>query len=263
MTPVSRQDLIIRTPEGFVQGAVAYGVTRQRLLQLFQYGEQRKIDPRDPDLKEKIKNLSPEEVVFGVGLASSTGIFRDDRIALIPPEALLLPSGEIPRLSKALVRGFINTDIERIDNQSFFYIIGESLYNFRNTASETLSLEVWLKDPDQAENVKRQLKSSGINSEGVNIETWQSRNASLFFCFEDGKNSDWPSCCPKHFNCRAFHYIGDGSPFNPKEKGCGPSSHHGFDSEQDKKAFCQYWSLPGSFWDFFGSVHRKPWKCSH
>ena len=178
VTPVSRQDVILRTREGFVQGAVAHGVTRRRLLQLLEYGEKR-ADQKDPNLKEKIQNLSSGELILGERLASSVGLFRDDSVVLIPPETLLLPTDEVPRFSQALVKGFINTDIDRVDNQSFFYIIGESLPHLQKTASRKLSLEVWLKDPIQAEMIKKQLAL-----EDVKIETWQSRNASLFFALK-------------------------------------------------------------------------------
>ena len=63
ITPVSHQDVILRTREGFVQGAVAHGVTRQRLLQLLEYGE-KKNSQKDPDLKKK----DPEPVPRGVDL---------------------------------------------------------------------------------------------------------------------------------------------------------------------------------------------------
>ena len=178
VTPVSHQDVILRTREGFIQGAVAHGVTRRRLLQLLEYGE-KKSGRKDPELRKKIQGLSSGELVLGERLASSIGLFRDDSVILIPPETLLLPADEVPRLSKGLVKGFITTDIDRIDGQSFFYIIGESLPHLQKTASRKLSLEVWLNDPDQAETVKKQL-----TSKGVKIETWQSRNASLFFALK-------------------------------------------------------------------------------
>ncbi len=178
ITPVSHQDVILRTPEGFVQGAVAYGVTRRRLLQLLEYGE-KKNNQKDNDLREKIKNLSSGELILGERLASSIGLFRDDSVVLIPPETLLLPSDEVPKLSQALVKGFINTDIDRIDSQSFFYIIGESLPHLQSTVSHRLGLEVWLDKPNQAGAITKHLVS-----EGVKVETWQSRNANLFFALK-------------------------------------------------------------------------------
>ena len=118
-------------------------------------------------------------MILGERLASSIGLFRDDSVVLIPPETLLLPADEVPHLSQALVKGFISTDIDRIDSQSFFYIIGESLPHLQKTASRKLNLEVWLDKPNQAEMIKEQLIL-----EGVKAETWQSRNASLFFALK-------------------------------------------------------------------------------
>ena len=182
VSPVSRQDVILRTTDGLIQGAVAQGVTRERLLQLFEYGEKRE-ERRDPKLKEKIKNMAPGEIILGEGLAHSVGLFRDDFVTLIPPETLLMPADEVPQVFQALVKGFISTDIERIDDQSFYYIIDESLPRLRQETSGSLALEVWLDDPDRADFIKGKLESEHL-SEKLKVETWQSRNANLFFALK-------------------------------------------------------------------------------
>ena len=116
--PISHQDVILRTTEGFVQRAVASGVTRERLYHLLDYGDRKK-GQNDPDLKDKISKLQTNEVILGVGVADKMGLFRDDTMVIIPPENLLLPAGEIPTLTQATVKGFILTDVDRIDGHSF------------------------------------------------------------------------------------------------------------------------------------------------
>ena len=114
-----------------------------------------------------------------MGLADKIGVFRDDNIVIIPPENLLYPTGEAPRVDSADVKGFLLTDVERIDGQSFYYILGEALPWIRNSAGRHLALEVWLKDPSDAAKIKEELLS-----DDVSIETWEERNASLFFALK-------------------------------------------------------------------------------
>lgn len=171
----ANQDVIIRTGDGFVQGAIASGVSRERLHSLIEYANEKK-GQIDPDLKEKVNTLEQGEVVLGIGLADGLGLFRGDSIVLIPPESLLLPAGEIPKLSQATVRGFILTDVERIDGKTLYYILGESFPRLQSAAGRRLGVEAWLDDPEKADSVKASLQAKGLE-----IETWKERNASLFF----------------------------------------------------------------------------------
>lgn len=175
VAPISHQDVILRTSDGFVQHAIANGVTRERLMQLLDYAN-KKAGKKDLELQTKIEDLQPGEIVLGVGLADMIGLFRDDSVVIIPPENLLLPSDEIPRLSQGVVRGFLQTDVDRIDARSFYYILDQSFPRLSRAASRHIALEVWLKDAEQAEAVKAQLQSPGIK-----VETWKERNAALFF----------------------------------------------------------------------------------
>ncbi len=176
--PISHQDVILRTADGFVQGAVANGVTRERLLQLLEFAE-KKAGKEDPDLKDKIEGLKPGQIILGVGLADKTGLFRDDNVVIVPPETMFMPASEIPILSQGNVQGFLLTDVDRIDGQSFFYILEESFPRLQKTMGRRMALEVWLKDPESVDSFKKSLEQ-----EGVQVETWKERNASLFFALK-------------------------------------------------------------------------------
>ncbi len=178
MAPSSQQDIILRTSEGYIQGGIAQGVTRERLKTLLEFANKKNQMPLE-GLEEKVNNLKEGEILLGVGLADSMGLFNDDSVVLIPPEALLMPTGEIPQLSQATVKGFLATDIERLDTRSFFYILDESFQRFRSTAGYDLTLEAWLTEPSMADSIKKQLKSDDIE-----IETWTERNAALFFALK-------------------------------------------------------------------------------
>lgn len=178
VAPISHQDVILRTTDGFVQHAVANGVTRERLLQLLEYANQ-KAGQEDEDLKQKIENLGAGEVILGVGLADMIGLFREDSVVIIPPENLLLPTDEIPRLSQGVVKGFLLTDVDRIDSRSFYFILDQSFPRLSKAAGRSIALEVWLKDAEQADWIKSELTQPNLK-----IETWKERNASLFFALK-------------------------------------------------------------------------------
>ncbi|MCB0377209.1 MAG: ABC transporter permease [Bdellovibrionales bacterium] len=172
------QDVILRTSEGYVQGAVAKGVSKERLGELLDYAD-RKAGRPDPELRAKLDNMEPGETIFGMGLADGMGLFRGDNVVLIPPESLLMPAGEVPKLSQGTVRGFLLTDIERVDNKMLFYLIDQSFPRLREVSGRKIGVEMWLKDPDRAPAIKGQLQRSGLE-----IETWEERNASLFFALK-------------------------------------------------------------------------------
>ena len=165
MAPVTKQDVILRTREGYVQHAIANGVTAERLHDLIEYGAKKR-GQLEPELLDKVKGMKPGEVVLGMGLADAIGLFKDDTVVLIPPENLLLPASEIPVVSQATVKGFMLTDVARVDDHSFFYIIGQSFPRLKNSASRVTSLEVWLEDAYSAASVK-----AGLSQEGVKVET--------------------------------------------------------------------------------------------
>ena len=171
----SNQDVIVRTSDGFVQGAIASGVSRERLENLIAFAD-KKTGRTDPELKEKIKALAPGEAILGIGVADSMGLFRGDNLVLISPESLL---GDIPKLSQATVKGFILTDVERIDSKTIYYILEESFPRLQSSPGRRMGVEVWLEDAEQADLVKANLQSDDIE-----IETWKERNANLFFALK-------------------------------------------------------------------------------
>lgn len=177
--PIAYQDVILRTSEGFVQRAVANGVTRERLKNLLEYANKRSASKTPEEIVDLVEGLNPGEVILGVGLADSIGLFRDDSVVLIPPETLLLPASEIPQLSQAMVKGYLLTDVERIDGGSFYYIIDESFPRLRQSAGRRMGLQVWLSDPTRASEVK-----AALQDENTQVETWEERNASLFFALK-------------------------------------------------------------------------------
>jgi lipoprotein-releasing system permease protein len=180
------QDVILRTLDGRFQGAVARGLSAKGLELVLSQIEEVNARQRNSGLRtfpkpEELENREPRlrkgEVLLGVDLAHSLGVFEGDVVMIIPPEGLLLPPGEAPRFEKARVREILASNLSDVDAKTMFYLRGETLAGFTGSASRKMGIELWLDDPSRSFEVREDLEKLS----GVKAETWQERNSALFF----------------------------------------------------------------------------------
>lgn len=182
------QDVIIRTVDGLYGGAVARGVEAQTLNYILT--ETRKasavrppvnstpmIDPAP--VQAASSDLQKGEVMIGIDLARSLGIFEGDTVTLIAPEALLLPPGEAPPFERAVVKSLMTTNIADIDEKVLFYGRGRSLLTFQSSPSRSSGFEVRLPNPSEFQPLKTELEKNGWK-----VESWVDRNSSLFYALK-------------------------------------------------------------------------------
>jgi lipoprotein-releasing system permease protein len=176
--------VIIRTVDGNFGGAVARGVEAQTLKYIL--SETRKetianhtssVDPAP--VAEESTELAKGEVMIGIDLARSLGIFEGDTITLIAPEALLLPSGEAPPFERVVVKSLVTTNIADIDEKVLYYGRGRSLLTFQNSPSRVSGFEVRLPHPEEFGPLKASLELHGFK-----VESWVDRNSSLFYALK-------------------------------------------------------------------------------
>ena len=178
-----RQDVIIRTMDGFFSGGVAKGLD-ERGLKLFWSGVLRtKKKVGDPAVdgvaiksEDFTTDLGPNEIIIGADLARGLGIFESDEVILLPPESLLAPKGEMPQVEKVTVRALLRTNIPEIDGHLLFYRKDRTLKRFQGAASRTYGFEVRLPDPDS---VVQWIEP--LSAQGWKVDTWQTRNSALFY----------------------------------------------------------------------------------
>lgn len=180
VTDVNRfesQDLILRSSEGYFGGAVARGYDVKSIHALMERvwlaGRRDTAAPQ-----EQSSDLGAREVILGVDLARTLGIFEGDEVVLVPPETLLLPKGEIPKLQKFKVRYLVSTQTPEIDSKLMFYSIDEYPAKMRSLSLEQ-GFEVRLKNPYEAEKIKNVLRAQGME-----LQTWGERDTSLFFALK-------------------------------------------------------------------------------
>jgi lipoprotein-releasing system permease protein len=167
------QDVIVRTVDGLFGGAVARGVEAETLQYI---------------LRETKSNLSDDlaagEVLVGVDLARSLGIFEGDKVTVVSPEALLLPAGEAPRFERVTVKGLIQTNIADIDAKTIYFGRGKTFETLKDSSSREVGFEIRLKDPQRFDGLKRELEGQGLQ-----VASWVERNSALFYALRMEKTA--------------------------------------------------------------------------
>lgn len=175
-----QQDVIIKTVDGAFSGGIAKGIEPEFLDSFLSHKRDSQFlyQSEDDRARESFR-LKPHEVIMGIGLARSLGVFEGDEVLVFPAEALLLPDGELPPYDKVTVKEVFSTEIEDVDTQYFYYNLGESLTTLSDGASVERGIEIYLKDPSRWRSVK-----SVIEKWGGRVESWKDRNALLFFALK-------------------------------------------------------------------------------
>lgn len=176
------QDVILRTMDGQFHGAVARGVSQDSLKfmieQIHRLDDKKKRD--DAQFWDPSELPGPGEVVLGVDLARSLGVFEGDYLTVVPPEGLLLPPGESPKFEKVKISKIISTNLADLDAQYLFYQRGVTLNALAGAASRKVGIEVWTPDGKNLEALKQEAEKFG----DVIAETWMDRNSVLFYALK-------------------------------------------------------------------------------
>ncbi len=190
---VESQDVILKTLDGTFGGAIAKGmdvgdlqnilVSVQKVGQRHKghYGEE--IEVRDSkegvgEVKE-LARLGPKEVILGSDLARSLRILEGDQIIVIPPESLLKPKGEAQVYETVTVKALLNSRVADIDSKFMFYHLGQTLGQFKKSASREINLELRFKDPGD-----HVLYEGDLHKRGFRTSNWIERNEALFFALK-------------------------------------------------------------------------------
>lgn len=189
VTAFESHDLVLRSTQGRFRGAVARGlpkdVLRKTLEQIEKVGRQSRSQISEqvsPSTLSSdfagIGSLEPQQVLLGVDLAASLGVFEGESLLIFPAESLIQSSSELPSAVRVTVGRILTTNLADIDSQFLFFVQGETLQSLRNSAGRNLGLELRLKDPNFAAKAKAELLES---HPGWKLNTWKERNSALFF----------------------------------------------------------------------------------
>ncbi|HPI41136.1 MAG TPA: hypothetical protein PLJ21_10055, partial [Pseudobdellovibrionaceae bacterium] len=175
--PFESQDIILRSSDGQIHGAIAQGIDEKSFIHLLDNIE--KLKNKNSHSENSIyKNIQDyklpqdDEIIIGIDLSRTLGVYEEDRLMLIAPEALLLPPSETPPFKRMKVLRSISTDLPDIDSKVIYYKRGSLDHSQNMAKSVKYGIEVFFKNPDSA----REYKKAWSNPEFLSIyqlETWE------------------------------------------------------------------------------------------
>jgi len=170
-----RQDLLIKTNEGFFNGAEALGITKNDLLKKRSFYGGLK-NPLAYDLEDFSEG---KEIFIGADLAFELKIVVGDTIDVYKPEAILKSTSDFDfsDTKTVVVGGVLNSDGGDKESRLVVYAKGKLFEGL--SRSMVKGLEVFVKDPSKVKVFKETLKV-----EGLKVETWKDRNSSLFLALK-------------------------------------------------------------------------------
>lgn len=177
------QDVIIRTQDGQFRGGIARGVTRESLGHFIEQLQkmERKQDKNSPAYFWDPQDVPEEgEIIIGVDLAQSLGVFEGDYVTVVSPSGLLLPPGETPKFERVKIKRIVTTSLADVDSQYIFYQRGKALNSLIGEGMRQLGIEVWLAD----ESTVNEMKENLLKFDGVSVETWMDRNSALLYALK-------------------------------------------------------------------------------
>jgi len=170
-----RQDLLIKTTEGFFNGAEALGIDRSALLKKKSfYGGLE--NPLAYDLEAFSEG---REVFIGSDLAFELKIVVGDTIDIYKPEAILKSTTDFDfsDTKTIVVGGVLNSDGG--DKESRLVIYSKGMLFKGLSRSMHKGLEIFVKEPSLVKSYKKILMNDGLK-----VETWKDRNSSLFLALK-------------------------------------------------------------------------------
>lgn len=180
--PYELQDVILRSFDGQFRGAQSKGITEEALRDFL--NEVRRLSKRKT-LEDESFEMQDGDIVIGIDLARSLNLFEGDTVLAMPPESLLLPSGEAPRMERLRVRRILSTQLSDLDAKLFLYVRGKAFRSFQGSPSRTVGVEMTLVNARAADAAKAALLKSirkDLFAQGIlKAETWSERNSALFF----------------------------------------------------------------------------------
>lgn len=172
ITAYEKQDVIVRTGEGVFEGAIAEGVSEDRMQEIFH--------KRAPGTEGLNSDLRPKEILVGLDLARKLGVWEGDTLTIIAPESLVTSSSGLPVYEKVKVAGTFQSEVNEVDSQAIFYTSGVGLQKLEDSASLEKGYEVRLLNPQDAPKIKTELSKITTSP----ISTWEEMNSTLFYALK-------------------------------------------------------------------------------
>ena len=132
----------------------------------------------------KLKNFKKNTVFIGSELAFNLNLNVGDRINLMSSAFVATPLGSLPKQENFNIAGIFNTGFIEFDQNIIFLKIEDALSIFDKESNEQ-NLEIYLKDPLEADKFKKKIEKLNQN---YFIYTWSDLNKSFFSALKVERN---------------------------------------------------------------------------
>ena len=131
-----------------------------------------------------IKKFKKNNIFIGSELAFNLNLNEGDRINLMSSAFVATPLGSLPKQENFKIAGIFNTGFVEFDQNIIFLIIEDALSIFEKDNKDQ-NLEIYLKDPLQANTYKKEIEKFNQN---YFIYTWSDLNKSFFSALKVERN---------------------------------------------------------------------------
>lgn len=177
-----QQDIILRSYDGSITGAVAKGYNQKELRNFLAHASsdfQYLISSKEKEIVSSSEKQNEISVVLGSDLAQDLGIYEGDVLTVIAPDSLLRPQGEFIQYDKIRIDGILRTEVQELNNQVVLYDYTRSLKSLSGAASKEYGIEIKTQDPNHLEKLEAELRAKAYR-----FENWKERDHSLFFALK-------------------------------------------------------------------------------
>ena len=131
-----------------------------------------------------IKNFKKNHVFIGTELAYNLNLKDGDNISLMSSAFVATPLGSLPKQENYKIAGTFNTGFLEFDQNIVFIGLEDALSIF-NKEEKDLNIEIFLKDPLDANSYKKKIEELNPN---FYIYTWSDLNKSFFSALKVERN---------------------------------------------------------------------------
>ena len=131
-----------------------------------------------------VKKFKKNNIFIGSELAFNLNLNEGDRINLMSSAFVATPLGSLPKQENFKIAGIFNTGFVEFDQNIIFLIIEDALSIFEKDNKDQ-NLEIYLKDPLQANTYKKEIEKFNQN---YFIYTWSDLNKSFFSALKVERN---------------------------------------------------------------------------
>ena len=123
-------------------------------------------------------------IILGKHLAIELGVVVGDKISIMSSSAVSTPLGAIPKQSSYEIAAVFSSGLYEFDRNVAFFNLEDSLSFFEKTIDD-ISLEIFLKNPLNAEKYKNEIQSMNSN---FYVNSWSDLNKSFFSALKVERN---------------------------------------------------------------------------